>query len=46
MGSIIPDPFIDSEGNKSVLVQSMGTFELNDLKGGYGSFETLRKVKD
>ncbi|MFW9968689.1 MAG: hypothetical protein ACFFDF_00720 [Candidatus Odinarchaeota archaeon] len=46
VGAIIPVPFIDSEGNKSVLVQSMGKFELNDVKGGYGSFETLRKVND
>ncbi|MFX0036122.1 MAG: hypothetical protein ACFE9I_10835 [Candidatus Hermodarchaeota archaeon] len=45
VGSIIPVPFIDSEGNSSILVQSMGKFELNGRKGGYGSFETLRKVK-
>ena len=46
VGSIIPVPFIDSKGNQSILVQSMGKFELNDRKGGYGSFETLRKVKN
>ena len=46
VGSIIPVPFIDSEGNRSILVQSMGKFELNGRKGGYGSFETLRKVKN
>jgi len=45
VGSIIPIPFIDSEGNQSILVQSMGKFELDGLSGGYGSFETLRRVK-
>jgi hypothetical protein len=42
-GPIIPVPFEDKEGNESVLVQSFGEFELNDIKGGYGTFETLRK---
>lgn len=45
VGSIIPIPFIDGEGNQSILVQSMGKFELDGLSGGYGSFETLRRVK-
>jgi hypothetical protein len=45
VGSIIPVPFLDNEGNKSILVQSLGNFELDGLKGGYGTFETLRKVK-
>jgi hypothetical protein len=44
VGPIIPVPFEDREGNKSILVQSMGTFELDDIKGGYGSFETLRRL--
>ena len=46
VGPIIPVPFIDSEGNRSILVQSMGTFELDGKKGGYGSFETLRRDKN
>ena len=45
VGPIIPVPFLDNEGNKSILVQSLGNFELDGLKGGYGTFETLRKVK-
>ncbi len=45
VGPIIPVPFIDTEGNRSILVQSMGNFELNDRAGGYGSFETLRRVE-
>ena len=44
VGPIIPVPFEDNEGNKSILVQSFGTFELDDITGGYGTFETLRKV--
>ncbi len=44
VGPIIPVPFVDKEGNQSILVQSMGNFELNGLTGGCGSFETLRKV--
>ncbi|MFX0002417.1 MAG: hypothetical protein ACFE9C_09760 [Candidatus Hodarchaeota archaeon] len=44
VGPIIPVPFVDHEGNQSILVQSMGSFELNGIKEGYGSFETLRKV--
>ena len=42
-GTIIPVPFEDSEGNKSILVQSFGNFEL-DGTSGYGTFETLRKI--
>ncbi|MFX1379391.1 MAG: hypothetical protein ACFFA4_09890 [Promethearchaeota archaeon] len=44
VGPIIPIPFVDKGGNQSVLVQSMGNFELNGIVGGYGSFETLRRV--
>ncbi|MFX0175038.1 MAG: hypothetical protein ACFE85_02260 [Candidatus Hodarchaeota archaeon] len=44
VGPIIPITFHDNEGNKSILIQSFGEFELDDLKGGYGTFETLRKV--
>jgi len=46
VGPIIPVPFKDNEGNRSILVQSMGTFELDGKAGGYGSFETLRRVKN
>ncbi len=45
VGPIIPVPFEDTEGNKSILIQSFGSFELDGESGGYGTFETLRKVK-
>ena len=45
VGPIIPVPFLDSDGNQSILVQSIGSFELDGKKGGYGAFETLRKKK-
>lgn len=45
VGPIIPVPFLDSDGNQSILVQSIGNFELDGLKGGYGAFETLRRAK-
>jgi hypothetical protein len=44
VGPIIPVPFEDEQGNKSILVQSFGSFELDAITGGYGTFETLRKV--
>jgi hypothetical protein len=44
VGKIIPVPFKDIEGNLSILVQSFGDFDLDGIKG-YGTFETLRKVK-
>ncbi len=43
-GSIIPIPFQDAEGKESVLIQSFGDFKLNDIEGGYGSYETLRRI--
>jgi hypothetical protein len=43
-GRIVPVPFIDEKGRKSALVQSFGEFELNGRKGGYGSYETLRRL--
>jgi len=43
--SIIPVPFQDNEGNQSILIQSFADYQLDDNKNGYGSFETLRKVK-
>lgn len=45
IGSIIPVNFQDDEGNQAILVQAFGTFELDGIKGGYGTFETLRKVR-
>ncbi|MFX1324104.1 MAG: hypothetical protein ACFE8N_04045 [Promethearchaeota archaeon] len=44
VGSIIPVAFLDNKGNMSILVQSIGSFELDGIKSGYGTFETLRKV--
>jgi hypothetical protein len=44
VGPIIPVPFQDNEGNQSILIQSFGSFELDGITGGYGTFETLRKV--
>jgi len=41
-GPIIPIPFVDSEGRKAVLTQSFGEFKLDNIEGGYGTFETLR----
>jgi hypothetical protein len=45
VGPIIPIPFIDNDGNQSILVQSIGKFELDGITGGYGTFETLRRVR-
>ncbi len=44
VGSIIPVPFEDNEGNQSILIQSFGNFELDGITDGYGTFETLRKA--
>ncbi|MBD3211636.1 MAG: hypothetical protein GF311_03430 [Candidatus Lokiarchaeota archaeon] len=43
VGQIIPVPFEDKSGQKSILVQSFGKFELDQRKDGYGTFETLRR---
>ncbi len=43
-GPIIPIPFNDAEGRESVLIQSFGEFTLDSIKGGYGSYETLRRI--
>jgi len=43
-GDIIPIPFEDADGNKSILVQAFGSFQLDDIKGGYGSYEVLRRL--
>ncbi|MBO3833019.1 MAG: hypothetical protein FGF51_06480 [Candidatus Brockarchaeota archaeon] len=42
-GPVIPVPFTDSEKNVSILAQSFGSFKLDGVEGGYGSFETLRR---
>ncbi|MEJ2249241.1 MAG: hypothetical protein P8Y97_06220, partial [Candidatus Lokiarchaeota archaeon] len=42
-GPIIPVPFKDQQGNQSFLIQSFGDFILDDIFGGYGTFETLRR---
>ncbi|MDF1541240.1 MAG: hypothetical protein P1Q69_20245 [Candidatus Thorarchaeota archaeon] len=43
-GDIIPVPFEDADGNKSILVQAFGSFHLDDIDGGYGSYEVLRRL--
>ncbi|TFG32480.1 hypothetical protein EU527_10010 [Candidatus Thorarchaeota archaeon] len=45
-GSIIPVPFRGNEGELSFLIQSFGTFQLNEREGGYGSYEVLRKSRN
>jgi hypothetical protein len=45
VGPIVPVPFQDEEKNKSILIQSFGSFELDGITGGYGTFETLRKTR-
>lgn len=44
-GPIVPIPFIDKEGQLSILTQSFGSFKLDGVSGGYGSYETLRRAK-
>jgi hypothetical protein len=43
-GRIIPVPFTERDGRESILIQSFGKFKLNDVTGGYGSYETLRRM--
>lgn len=43
-GSIIPVPFRGDDGSLSYLIQSFGTFQLDNTTGGYGSYEVLRKA--
>jgi hypothetical protein len=43
-GPIVPVPFRSEDGSLSYLIQSFGSFQLNDMSGGYGSYEVLRKV--
>ena len=44
-GPVVPLPFVDEHGKVSVLAQSFGEYELDGVKGGYGTFETLRIMK-
>lgn len=44
VGPLLPIPFIDPEGKKSILIQAFGDYELDGVTGGYGTFETLRKI--
>jgi hypothetical protein len=41
-GPAVPIPFSDEKGQTSILTQSFGTFEMDGVSGGYGTFETLR----
>jgi hypothetical protein len=41
-GSVVPIPFIDEHGGVSILAQGFGEYELDDVKDGYGTYETLR----
>ncbi|MGA2386862.1 MAG: hypothetical protein ABSG33_10050 [Candidatus Bathyarchaeia archaeon] len=41
-GPAVPIPFSDEKGQISILTQSFGTFEMDGVSGGYGTFETLR----
>lgn len=43
-GPIVPVPFRGKDGSLSYLIQSFGTFQLDDIGGGYGSYEVLRKA--
>ena len=45
-GPIIPVPFKGDEGEVSFLIQSFGSFQLDDITGGYGSYEVLRKGRN
>ncbi len=44
-GPTVPMSFVDSKGGLSILSQGFGDFVLDNRSGGYGSFETLRKMK-
>ncbi len=44
-GPIVPVPFRGDEGEVSFLIQSFGSFQLDDRTDGYGSYEVLRKTK-
>ncbi len=42
-GSIIPVPYRGNIGKVAFIIQSFGNFHLDDRKGGYGSYEVLRR---
>ncbi len=42
---LVPMPFMDNQGRFSILTQAFGDFVFDDHSGGYGSYETLRKIK-
>ena len=44
-GPVVPLPFVDEKGGISVLAQSFGEYELDGVKGGYGTYETLRVAR-
>ncbi len=44
-GQMIPVPFRGDSGDVSFLIQSFGSFQLDDIEGGYGSYEVLRSLK-
>ena len=44
-GAVVPVPFKGDEGEVSYLIQSFGSFQLDDRTGGYGSYEVLRRSK-
>jgi hypothetical protein len=44
-GPFIPIPFKGDNGEISYMIQSFGTFQLDDRKGGYGSYEVLKRAK-
>ena len=41
-GPIVPIPFFDERQGLSILAQGFGEYELDGVKGGYGTYETLR----
>ncbi|TFG14187.1 hypothetical protein EU537_04505 [Candidatus Thorarchaeota archaeon] len=43
-GRIIPVPFTERDGRESILIQSFGKFKLDEITGGYGSYEILRRL--
>lgn len=42
---LVPMPFMDNQGQLSILTQAFGDFKFDNQSGGYGSYETLRKIK-
>lgn len=44
-GPIVPVPFRGDDGDVSFLIQSFGSFQLDDRTGGYGAYEVLRRAK-